>query len=53
MGEQGAADRDPLLLAAGQRGGAAFQQMADAQQLDDRGEIGSAPPPASRLNQRP
>ena len=42
MGEQGAADRDPLLLAARQRGGAPFQQMADAQQIDDRGEIGSA-----------
>ena len=46
MGEQGAADRDPLLLAARQRGRASFEQMADAQQIDDRREISAG---ASRL----
>ena len=39
MGEQRAADRDALLLAARQRGRAALEQVADAEQLDDRGEI--------------
>ena len=37
--EQGAADGDALLLAARQRVGPAFEEMADAQKLDHRAEI--------------
>src|SRR5438094_6603245 len=40
MGQQGAADRHPLLLAAGERVGPPLEQSADAKQVDDRAKIG-------------
>ena len=52
MGEQGAADGDPLLLAAGQRVGPALEQMTDAEQLDDRGEVGRRAAVAARTSGR-
>ena len=53
MGEQRAADGDPLLLAARQRVRPAVEQMADAEQVDDRVEVGRRSAAGSRANQRP
>ena len=50
--EQRAADRDALLLAAGEAGGPAIEQVADAEQLDDAGDLGRRRA-ASAANQRP